>query len=165
MLHQVWKQRDVQRKRVWKTKYSVCHDNDRQMCNRHFLPRSRLVRRNGPRWFVAKEISNPSLVNSRGKPGTTHNHRCFCQIRFIMCCSGLTGCWCHLGLFSNDASQLVYCFGAVSVFTHLSVCQSLFHFRTIPGLQHNHKAFHHSITKVTTRHVHIPNKLDVRGKN
>lgn len=31
-------------------------------------PSSRVVRRKGPRWLVAKEISSPSLVNSLGKP-------------------------------------------------------------------------------------------------
>lgn len=32
------------------------------------LPSSRLVRRNGPRWLVAKVKSNPSLVICLGKP-------------------------------------------------------------------------------------------------
>lgn len=40
------------------------------------VPSSRLVRRNGPRWLVAKDISSPSLVICLGKPAGKQNMIC-----------------------------------------------------------------------------------------
>lgn len=46
------------------------HDIIRSQSLCRLVPSRRVVRRNGPRWLVAKEISSPSLVNSVGRPKT-----------------------------------------------------------------------------------------------